>query len=240
MEDEESRAGRGRFETRARALRDRLSARFRGSPASEQRLPATALREYLLGAATSNRLAADSPQRIDLGEFGREADRLLQRSLTEPGRPEYGSVACVDDSGRLLLLRQPVRGEATSVNLPSFRDKRQVLDIHTHPIDVPFSTQDLIELFYAPRGGRGTAAELVVTPALKLLLLRTARTPFYPFPKEMIDDMEERHPLLRNIASGTHLPTSQQHMFTLTRIAHENQLKLYACPTAANVVSVVV
>lgn len=223
---------------------------------------ATPLKEYLLESLKSDRLAADPPNKVDLGEFGKEAERLIALSLSNPKHPEYASVGCIDERGRMLILREPVRGDESSVPLPSFKDKRRVFLIHSHGnTDIPFSPSDLDPLLLPPGDSRTAAAVMLITPSLKLLILRTKSTPQFSS-LEILDEgvMRWLHPAMQeerrlyeqgyNARGGEEIDLpplltedykqalralGHKRMFMLTRAAQEYHLKLYSCPLNKNV-----
>lgn len=138
----------------------------------------TQLKEYLLAASKSPLLAADpAPASFDLGIFGKEAEMLVQKSAIDPKTPEYFTGAYVDENSRLLLLNKPIRGTQFSVQPPHTKGKKLVLGIHTHGIvDSPFSSGDFVPLFL-PKDKHGNVAQLLATPSIKLLIIRTKNTP---------------------------------------------------------------
>lgn len=156
-----------------------LSRWFAHNPETLQPQPVR-LKDYLFDVAKTERFAPEHlPSSIDLGEFGRETERLINLSIVDPKHPEYGSMVCIDRVGRVLMLRQPVRGEETSVTLPLPENKRRILTIHTHgETDTPFSSHDLQFLLIDPRDERAAAALILATPSLKMLITRTKRTPY--------------------------------------------------------------
>lgn len=203
------------------------------------------------------------PKVFDLGEFGREAERLLHLSLRDPKHPEYASIACINDKGRLVILKEPIRGDERSVPVPAPKDKRRVLLLHTHgDTDTPFSASDLEGLF-VPSAENGVPAVLLATPSLKMLILRTKDTPYltplqiedrtvmmwlHPATEEERKLFEagyqaaggeeaDRPPELTPEYKQALRQLSSKRMFVLTRAAHEYNLKGYSCPSNQNIVS---
>lgn len=168
--------------------------------------------------------------------------------------------------GRLLLLREPICGDEGSVPLPAFDDKRRVLVIHTHgDTDTPFSPNDLITLFAHPNEEHfGVPAAILATPTIKLLFLRTNRTPYLTgdLAFEAIMDiymhpaLSEEHELFKRqyeAAGGEDRlgleepPVTQEYkealqqlshkrMFALSRVIPRYHIKMYSCPLAENLV----
>lgn len=164
-----------------------------------------------------------------------------------------------------MLLREPIRGDQSDVALPIFEDKRRVLTIHTHgDADTPFSPNDLTALFACPNvESVGVPAEILATPSIKLLVLRTIGTP-YLTANEAFDTiidiymhpaMSEEHELFKRqyeAAGGEQRlgleepPFTQEHketlqqlshkrMFTLSRVAQRYHLRMYSCPLDRNI-----
>lgn len=235
-------------------------------PESPQSSP-KCFKDYLLEVVKTERFALENlPSSVDLGEFGREAERLINFSLQDPKHPEYASMACVDRVGRILLLREAVRGDESGVTFPTTENKRHILNIHSHGgIDTPFSPGDLEPLFIDPCLEKAAvAAEMLVTPSTKMLLLRTKKTPFLPhapyFPDAVgfaISVEMENHPAMAEegqILEEQESPSDEQNpqltkdwpyklqqlshkrMFALTQIAQRYHLKLYSCSLEKNIV----
>lgn len=191
----------------------------------------------------------------------------MKLSIADPKHPEFASVACIDKRGRVLLLRKPVRGDDSSVRLPTFEDKQRALLIHSHgDTDTPFSPTDLITLFAHPHDEHvGVPAEILATPSMKLLLLRTSKTPYLTADMafETILDIsmhpamsgehelfkrqyeaaggEERlgleAPPFTREYKGALQQLSHKRMFVLSRVAQRYHIKMYSCPVGRNVAS---
>lgn len=198
---------------------------------------------------------------FDLGIFGKEAEKLIRLSLDDPEHPEFASLAFVDRTSRLLLMKEPIRGGESSVTLPRSEDLQHVLTIHTHgDTDTPFSASDLAGLFI-PRHEGGIAAGILATPTQELLVLRSPQTPLLS-PPEVIDvvlelltsaAMEEewsdyqRRYETDGGAIDSPLPLTEEYkqelrqlghrrMFMLTRAAQEFSLRMYSCPLPENTI----
>ncbi|MDO8673971.1 MAG: hypothetical protein Q7O66_21380 [Dehalococcoidia bacterium] len=214
--------------------------------------PPVSLKDYLLNAMSDPMLALDPmPMAIELKDFGREAERLLHLSLADPLHPEYATAAYLDDAGRLLLPKQPIRGDITSVlrsDLPE--GMRQVLMIHTHGnIETPFSPNDLRDLFVPANEKTAVPAELLIMPNLKLLMLRTRHTPYLSgLSRELLAHMMELDPAMNEerefLSNAATLggkekkilhQLSNRRMFMLTRISQDYHLAMYSCSYKDNI-----
>lgn len=235
--------------------------------AEVQIMQPTPLKQYLLEAAKNSNLAVENlPRSIDLGEFGRESERLIRLSLSDPTHPEFASVGFVDNKGRVLLLREPIRGDESSVEPPEYEEKRRVFLMHSHSdIDTPFSGQDLEFLLVSPEHPRAVVGELLVTPSTKLLLFRTQQTKTFTDPNMVFDNavdfyshpaMAEEHDLMQRsyeAAGGDNLDLysdipltsegkqemqqlSNRRMFALSRFAQKFNLSMYTCSLDKNIV----
>lgn len=216
------------------------------------------MRDYLLDALESHAMASEyTPQTIDLADFGKQAENLVQLSRSSDGRFEYASVAYADNKRRIRLSR-PVRGDGETVYLPPLpKGRRRVLIIHTHgDVDTPFSPADLEALFIRPPDERAVPAVLLATPTLKMLILRGKYTPFLSIAgiEEVVERMhlhdamsEEaqlfksryeaaggKEPLLTADYKQALAQISNRRMFVLTRFAHEYDLRIYSCALERN------
>lgn len=117
-------------------------------------------------------------------------------------------------------------------------DPRLALDIHSHPLDKPFSPNDLSPLFEQPIFRDIDPAILVVTPTAKVLALRTTRTPLL-LPGSLNRYSKRTHarydPQEQNYTDFLNQPGGYQRMFWLTRLAQEFHLKIYSCPIGKNI-----
>lgn len=225
------------------------------------------LRQLLLEAAKKPNLVAkpSSSPAIKLGEFGWESERLLKMSLADPDHYEFANPACIDDAGRLLMLRKPIRGSPGEVCIPLsvFKNKRILLVNHSHgDIDISPSMGDLELLFANPADPSSALGVLVATLTAKILVFRTEQTPAFANTNDWIMKLQE-HPALeeeqqlwlRNYkdAGGYNLewwqpvPISEEtkqeitklshkRMFALSRVALQCYLDIYACPLTKNIV----
>ncbi len=231
--------------------------------AAERREYAPRLDQYLVRAAVSHTLALPHlPRSFDLGDVGRQAERLLARSLAEPGHPEHAAVVWVNRGGGLSISTKPLRGDEHQVRVPG-RDRRLVLTVHTHgDVDTPFSAGDLAGVLLTPSSPRARVGELLITPTRKLLVLRTARTPWLS--AEEVEDsitmlyldpaMEAEHALYTagyEARGGEHvdLPPEitpqykdqlqglgNKRMLVLLSAAEKYELALYSCHADTNIV----
>lgn len=136
---------------------------------------------------------------IDLGEFGRESERLIKLSLLDPDHFEYYNATCIDGDGRLLMLCEPIRGrQPGEVNIPLsfFNGKRLLLHEHSHgDIDNPLSMGDLETLFVNPELPKATSGILLATLTTKMLAFRTEQTPVFANTDYLVMDFQ-KHPAL--------------------------------------------
>ncbi len=224
------------------------------------------LKQYLLETAKRPNLVLEKrPKSIDLGEFGREAEKLIHFSLADPKHPEYANQVCVDQNQRILLLKEPIRGDADSVELRDLTGKRRVFSLHSHgDIDTPFSSGDLESIFISPMDSRADAGIMLVTPTIKMLLFRTNETPvssdawkvldmtFDMYIHPAMNDERELTNQMYQEAGGDKLPfdtevpftreglqklegISYKRMFALKSMAHTFHLEMYACAVDKNI-----
>lgn len=227
----------------------------------------TPLKQLLLEAAKKPNLVTGKlpSQGIDLDEFGWESERLIKMSIADPDHHEFYNVTCIDDRGRLLMLREPMRGrQPGEVNIPLsfFNGKRTLLDKHSHgDIDCPLSMGDLESLFANPELPGASSGVLVATLTTKMLALRTEQTPIFANTDDLVMDLQ-KHPALEEenelwlnnykAAGGCYLEyweiipiteetkrgvmqLSHKRMFALSRIAQKYHLGIYACPLDKNI-----
>lgn len=230
-------------------IKERVNTLFGRTPKPEGlTAPPSDLNHFLVrtykGEAPS---PEDFPGGFNLGEIGKEGERLIKDTLSDPAHREYMSRFVVNMGGKTFFISS-IKGDEGSVSAPpSISGESDLLVIHTHPMDTPFSPVDVDSLFVQTNWkGQPLPAEMVVTPALKILILRTSKTPrletntwwdpkmeMYKEPAmdEEVFDLPKGHlePL------GRLAPISNKRMYALTRIAQKYQLKIYTCSIDNNV-----
>lgn len=229
-------------------LKGRLSGVFRRGPdTGVEYVKSASLKDYLLRITRGAKIPPeDFPSSFDLGEFGKEADKLAKAAQSDPQHMEHISKAVTTSRGDIFFISSN-RGEATQVSVPTpVPMENDLLLIHTHPSDTPFSPPDLDSLFTRPNWqGWTMPAEMVVTPTLKVLIFRTSKTPellgdeswnpkmdmtLEPAMEEEVFSPREGPDVLNSLGS-----ISNKRMYALTRIAQKYHLKLYSCPVGKNI-----
>lgn len=232
-------------------LRGKLRSIFGRNIDSKPEKPTpVSLKNFLTRITQGEKFAPEEfPSAFDLGEFGKEADKLNRAAQADPEYREYISKAVTSPRGNIFFISTN-RGEATEVSAPTpVPGENDLLIIHTHPLDTPFSPQDLDSLFTRPNWkGWTMPAQMVVTQTLKVLIFRTGQPPELPRgerwrPKmDMIEEptmAEEVFSSKSDIEVPNNLGSiSHKRMYALTRIAQKYHLKIYSCPINKNVVSV--
>lgn len=243
---------------RLAAIKGKLGELFKIGPKPETRTATpVSLKKYLLSSAEHIYplpTAEDFPESFDLGEFGKEAERLMNATRQDPKHREHLTIVCVDFDKKFSFHR--ASRNIGFVNLPrpeEFGDKSPLFSLHSHHSDTPFSYPDVIGSFYGPPLLGGLFGAIVITPSQKLLFLRTDKTTI-PSGKEILEDMSalEQDRKGNNLqmnpkgrlevameADSEHVEnlsrSSNIRMFLLTRIAQKCNLKLYSCPIDKNI-----
>lgn len=223
------------------------------------------LKDLLIESAFSlNHAPSLLPQSVDLGKFGIEAEKLMNMTNNDPSQAEYLSATFLDSDGRILMNKNPIRGDEGSVKLPKSHKKRFLLLTHSHPGDSPFSPADLNVLFIPKTETISAPALLLATPSLKMLIFRTNKTP-YLSPSEILDlsammfhdyGIKDESEIYKHLtdeeleehekAGNTNLPyvdewkkilpsISNRRMFVISRVLNDYNLALYSCPISKNI-----
>lgn len=131
------------------------------------------------------------PQNINLqGAIGNISNEVLDTTLKDSEKPEYGTYGKVSTEGKLLISKKFTRGRRDSVTItrqfsveviplaPHYaKEEYGALDIHTHgEIDLPPSPTDILSLLSPVEEG-GSQASVIVTPQTRYLLIRSIKTP---------------------------------------------------------------
>lgn len=227
-------------------IRNRLARVFHKGKESES-VPPVPLKDFLLQVTKGEQFRPEEfPARFDLGEFGKEAEKLMKATIRDPKHREYLSKSVIDRFGKIFFISAN-EGDEYGVQSPRrVPYEEDLLIIHSHPHDTPFSPPDLDHLFDKPnRKGWTMPVDIVATPTQKVLLFRTSRTPETEGSQPKMDMMQEPamgeevfdmpHDDLE--ALNRLAPISNKRMYALTRVAQKYQLKIYSCPINKNVAS---
>ncbi len=121
-----------------------------------------------------------TPYSIDLGIFGSMSEGLLRSD-----DKEWASSVCINEAHQFWWPKQPVKGDAHTVERQAFDAdddfvsvRRHIMNMHSHgKLDTPIHIEDVSPLFGSPISNVSTTAELVITSSIKMLALRTHKSP---------------------------------------------------------------
>lgn len=217
------------------------------------------LKGYLLEASNGREKSiSDMPKKFDLGSIGREAEKALTLSLIDIEKVEYGSRVFINSDGRLVIPNKPDRGDIDSVQFGEDPPRmRRIFGVHTHGIkSSPPSPEDVTLL--SKEDDANQIGELIITPQLKILLMRTKEsTDFHYFEIGInilgVLDREGssiQNELLKRASSPNYDPKNptnedqelddksvSEYMYALARVLDKHKLVLYTCPIQENVAS---
>lgn len=163
------------------------------TPIEQELRPTPSFKEVLLQSAFSRgRAIPDSVSQIDLGIFGNEGRELVQRTMEDSRRREFGKRVYITKDRKVLLQDKPTIGDEKSVfddvkiimtiddvKLPWFlrQDKICATGIHSHPFEVPPGSHDLEPLLWGDFDRFAAVAVFVATPGKNFVIFRSQRTP---------------------------------------------------------------
>lgn len=176
-----------------------------GSP--KEVIGSPTLKELLAEAALSPSLAIRDATAIELGEVGREAEELHDRTMVDPQKRERAKWVIVTPDGRVLLQKkESIGSQRFEINGPLIDVSKFVkpqlrvpifervdaklrprwqrwslfrgMLVHTHgDIEGPFSPDDLYGLFLTEQDFKASPGVMAVTKEKKLLIFRSRDTP---------------------------------------------------------------
>lgn len=227
--------------------------------------PVAGLKEILVKSTLSPSVAIpDGIQKIDLGIFGEESEKLLDRSLKDPQGIERGRMLYVTPEGGVLFQTKDSVGSITKdgqqtqmnisvkmapkyINLPRpmNQDRFYAGIIHSHgTYDVPASPFDFTPLFRSVDSIGIAPMLFVVTPKLKSIYFRSNDTPQWDeetVNKKVVHWTELlRSSIQKRIQPGMSLPQIEginaiQTYGLIRTLRDKYHLKLYSCPLHKNV-----
>lgn len=231
-------------------IKERFYTYFRKNSKTEKRTGSSiSLENYLLRAIEDKKLLPEKfPTSFDLGEFGKKSDEILKATLSDPKHHEYASQVAIDMDGKIVFYGLKKGKETQVAPCDQVPGEDRLLMIHSHPIDVPFSPEDLDMLFLQPNSkGWIMPAEILITPSLKMLIIRTEKTPVlfkgeqWRPKMEMYEEpvLEEKLIFQEPDISTENLSelalVSHKRMFALIKVAQKYNLKVYSCPIDQNI-----
>ncbi len=133
---------------------------------------------------------SDLPSQIDLsGVVGKHIDGLIAEMQADPQHREHGKYAIVGLDKKLHISHQSQVGSENNIRMmgemqmlvdssnPVYSDREfMAFSMHTHPVDVPPSPNDFMELLIDQADG-GTQAMIVGTETARFIIMRTLQTP---------------------------------------------------------------
>lgn len=162
-------------------------------PTEQELRPVPSFKEVLLQSAFSKgRVISDSVSEIDLAIFGNEGRNLVSQMIMDPKRREYGKLVYVTKDRKVLLQEQPTVGNETNVThsfkadilidnpaLPWFMRQNRILGttVHSHPEDIPPSSEDLLNLLIGDFDYGVSLAVFVSSPKRNFVIFRGRKTP---------------------------------------------------------------
>lgn len=131
-----------------------------------------------------NLIINPTPYAIDLGFFGSLSEGLSPQPITSSSK-EWSSAVCINEAGQFWWPKTAEEGGELSVERKAYDAdedfvpvRRHIMNMHSHgKLDTPIHIEDAGPLFSTSISYLSTAAELVITPSIKMLALRTSKTP---------------------------------------------------------------
>lgn len=218
------------------------------------------IKELLIEATFApNRALRKGVYRIDLGELGKEAERLYDKAESGP-KIEYCSPALVTADRKLLLHKEGISGTNEQVRiqlqvqirknaglLPKYLRQNRFIGalIHNHPeFELGPSPTDMQSLFLEDTYKEAQTAVFVATPNTKIILFRGDLTPQWT--KEFATEKERLwYRLTRERLSQFNSPYTlfvenadlqrRVRNALLRKIASTYDLQVFMCPLRENV-----
>ncbi len=172
------------------------------SPQEQEIRQQLTFKEVLLQSAFSKgRAISDSISEIDLGIFGKEGKELVRQMIRDPRHREFGKLIYVLNDRRVLLQDQSTIGDEDSTThsfrtniiidnpaLPWFMRQDRMLgtSLHSHPEDIPPSSEDLFCLLLSDFDYTASAAIFVSSLQRNFLIFRGKNAP--QFTREQINE----------------------------------------------------
>lgn len=155
--------------------------------------PAPSFKEVLLQSAFSKgRAISNHISEIDLGIFYQEGRALVMQTEKDEKHREFGKIVYVTKDRRILIKDQPTTGNANDVyhrfkavvtinnpNLPWYlrQDRMCGTILHSHPSDLPPSSEDLFNLLIGDFDYTAEAAVFVSSGKRNFIIFRGNDTP---------------------------------------------------------------
>lgn len=172
------------------------------TPQEQELRPPLSFKEVLLQSAfTKGRTIPDSISEIDLGIFGEEGRELVSQMMKDPRRREFGKLVYVTKDKKVLLQNTPVVGDERSVfhtfktdllidnpKLPWFMRQERMCGttLHSHPEDIPPSSEDLLQLLVGDFDYSASSAVFVSSIKRNFVIFRGKNTP--QFTREQVNE----------------------------------------------------
>lgn len=158
------------------------------SPTEQELRPVPSFKEVLLKSAfLKGRAISDSVSEIDLAIFGNEGRNLVSQMNKDPKRREFGKLVYITKDQKVLLQEQSTVGNETNVThsfkttilsdntaLPWFMRQDRICGtvLHSHPENIPPSSEDLLDLLVGDFDYSASLAVFVSSPKRNFVIFR--------------------------------------------------------------------
>ncbi len=223
------------------------------------------LKELLIETTlSSSRAIPTDLASIDLGEFGKVAEAILERTLHDTTRLERGRYVLITRKGTILMQNSDVIGKITangqeipmklkitrhlnpfSVPRIQRQDKFIATFIHSHgEYNNPMSPADLTPLFYSEFEPGAWSSVFVITPQLKMLAFRGEKTPQWEkknadkrgeYWTQLFIERVDRFLDINHSPEEVNIINCKAGHALLRSIAKTYDLRLFSCPSLKNI-----